>query len=127
MQSFRFLDWNVYQEAQSLFLDLRNITQTLSPDIRRDIGSQTIRASLSVVLNIAEGSGKSSEKEFIRFLDISFGSLYETRAILDSLFILEQISQQRLSELVLKLESIGRQIGGLKRKARGRVIKKGNE
>ena len=46
------------------------------------ISDQLLRASLSIVLNIAEGSGKPSKAEKRRFYSIAFGSLRETQAIL---------------------------------------------
>ena len=49
------------------------------------MGSQIIRASFSVVLNISEGRGKDSDKELKRFFDISIGSLNETVAGMDIL------------------------------------------
>jgi four helix bundle protein len=41
------------------------------------LGDQMLRSSLSIPSNIAEGAGRSSDKEFIRFLEIALGSLYE--------------------------------------------------
>jgi len=49
------------------------------------IKDQLCRASLSVVLNIAEGSAKPTEKDRRRFYAISLGSLRETQALLDLL------------------------------------------
>jgi len=39
--------------------------------------AQIIRASYSVPLNIVEGCGRNSDKDFVHFLDISFGSVQE--------------------------------------------------
>ncbi len=44
--------------------------------------NQFQRAVLSIVLNLAEGSAKSSSKERRKFYEISLGSLRETQAIL---------------------------------------------
>ena len=49
---------------------------------RAHIQDQLLRASLSVVLNLAEGSGKPTLKEKRRFYGIALGSLRETQALL---------------------------------------------
>ena len=46
------------------------------------IKKQFERASLSVVLNIAEGAGRTTSKEKANFYSIALGSLKETRCIL---------------------------------------------
>lgn len=50
-----------------------------------EIRDQLHRASMSVVLNIAEHYGKPSKKDRLRFLDIAFGSVRESQACLDIL------------------------------------------
>lgn len=45
--------------------------------------NQFERASLSIVLNLSEGSGKPTRKDRARFYFISYGSLKETRTLLD--------------------------------------------
>lgn len=62
MRKFKFLDWEVYKEAQDLFSKVLMLIRKLPKEYRFELGSQLIRPSLSVVLNIAEGSGKQSDK-----------------------------------------------------------------
>ena len=54
-------------------------------NLRPPMKDQFDRAILSVVLNLAEGSGKLTKKERRNFYGISLGSLRETQAILDLL------------------------------------------
>ena len=49
----------------------------------RHLRDQLSRAASSVVLNLAEGSGRSSKAEQKRFFEIAFGSLRECQAVLD--------------------------------------------
>ncbi len=121
MKQFCFLDWNVYKDAKKLFLETRELSNTLSFDDKRALGNQMLRSSLSIVLNISEGSGKSSPKELIRFIDISLGSLYETRAALDIMLDIEKLSQERMPIFDEQIRSIANQLGGLRKKKRGEI------
>ncbi len=116
MNKFRFLDWKVYHDAQNLFIEVSKVVANLSPESRYVIGSQLSRASLSVVLNIAEGSGKASDKELNRFFEIALGSLYETLAALDTLEKMSIITSKEKEELLKKIEEVSSQIGGFKKK-----------
>ncbi len=65
--------------------------------------SQMQRAAVSVPSNIAEGSGKGSDKEFVRFLGHSLGSLFEleTQVLIATQrgFIAEQDSTKLLDDI----------------------------
>ena len=75
MKKFRFLEWEVYKDAKELFSLLLKVVKKLPKEYRFELGSQIIRAGLSIILNIAEGSGKSTDKKLNRYFDISLGSL----------------------------------------------------
>jgi four helix bundle protein len=75
MKQFRFLDWEMYTDSKKLFLDLRGLAQRLSIEDKKNLGDQMLRSSLSVALNIAEGSGKSSNRELVRFISTYHSAL----------------------------------------------------
>ena len=83
MRQLRFLDWKVYRDARRFFVLILSIAKSLPREYRFEIASQLIRAGLSVLLNIAEGSGKHSDAELNRFFDIALGSLFEAVAAVD--------------------------------------------
>lgn len=116
MKEFRFLDWEVYQSSQELLTVCLRITKDLPKEYRYELGSQITRSAFSVVLNIAEGSGKESDKELNRFVEIALGSLYETLAGMDSLRINKFISEEEFDKVRNTIESIARQLGGFKKK-----------
>ncbi len=119
MEQFRFRKWKVYQDSQKLFSDILAVVATLPSQYKYSLGDQVTRASLSIVLNVAEGSGKNSIKELNRFLDIAAGSAYETLACADTLLQNKFINQKQQESLEKQLESICSQIGGFKKKLRG--------
>ena len=80
------------------------------------MGSQSIRAALSIILNIAEGSGKTSDKELSRFLDISIGSDYEVLASADTLKNNDLLDEKDFEIIYDKITSITDQLGGFKKK-----------
>jgi len=77
---------SVWQKAIELTEHVYIFTQLLPEDERFGLISQMRRCSVSVPSNIAEGASRHSDKEFLRFLNISKGSLaeLETQLILCS-------------------------------------------
>ena len=75
MRNFR--DLKVWQNGMQIVKEVYLLANTL-PNIERfGLTSQITRAAVSVPSNIAEGSSRSSDKDFGRFLEISLGSLFE--------------------------------------------------
>lgn len=116
IETFRFLRWKVYEDCQQLFSQVLAIVHALPREHRFPIGDQLVRSGLSPILNIAEGSGKSTRKELARYLDIALGSLYETTACLDTLSRNGLITDAKRDALLEHIGGICRQLGGLKRK-----------
>ncbi len=120
MQKFRFLEWQVYKDAQNLFTLSLKIVANLPKEVRFSFGGQLTRAGLSIILNIAEGSGKKTDRDLSRFLDIALGSAYEVLAILDTLNKNKLLDSDTLQKLTGDLSSITSQLGGLKKSLRGK-------
>ena len=116
MEKFRFLKWKVYQDAKELFVLILNVVKKIPKEYRFELGSQLIRASLSILLNIAEGSGKSSDRELNRFIDISLGSLNETLAAIDVLKDTKLITESDFNKIFKLIDEISNQLGGFKKK-----------
>jgi four helix bundle protein len=72
-----FRQLSIWQDAVSLARDIYRLTQVMLPEHKFGISSQMFRAATSVASNIAEGSAKTSEKEFAYFLSTSLGSAFE--------------------------------------------------
>ena len=67
----------VWQKSITLVKEIYKITSTLPENEKFGLISQMRRASVSIPSNIAEGWGRLSRKNYIQFLRISRGSLFE--------------------------------------------------
>ena len=70
-------------------------------------------ATISVSSNIAEGKGRFSKKEFIHYLYIARGSLFETISLLILVRRLSWIDEEKLIELKLVGEEIAKMLNSL--------------
>ena len=70
-------NFRTYQLARSFYFNCRGLK------MKGHCKDQFDRALLSIVLNLAEGSGKLTAKDKRRFYAIAFGSLREVQALLD--------------------------------------------
>lgn len=116
MDKFRFLNWRVYKESKELTSYIIKIVKKLPKEYRFKLGSQIIRSSYSITLNIAEGSGKSSDRDMNHFFNIAHGSVYETLAAADVLRYNGFITQDEYQDIFNMLHSIGNQLGGFQKK-----------
>ena len=74
-----FEDLLVWQKAHGFVLSVYGLTKSFPSDERRGLTSQFQRAAISIAANIAEGFGKKSRADNLRFLNIAQGSLEECR------------------------------------------------
>lgn len=80
-QGFRKLI--IYQKAKEFAILIYRLTENWPKEELYGLTSQVRRAAVSIVANIVEGYTRSGTKEFIRFLDISVGSLSECEVYLE--------------------------------------------
>jgi len=76
MHDFRRLQ--VWQRSRELFVALDKLTKTFPRSDRGVVATQLRRSAFSIPANIAEGCGKVSPRETVRFLQIAAGSVTET-------------------------------------------------
>jgi four helix bundle protein len=67
----------IWQKGMEIVKETYEISAQLPDNERFGLRSQITRATVSVPSNIAEGSSKQSKKEYVRFLEIALGSLFE--------------------------------------------------
>lgn len=73
----------VWKKSHELVLSIyRTLIPTLPREEKYRITDQIKRAAYSIPLNIVEGCGRSGQKDFVRFLDYSLGSIHELEYLL---------------------------------------------
>ena len=82
-RSNSYRDLIVWQKSMELAKETYLLTKIFPKEELYGLISQMRRCAVSVPSNIAEGKGRGSDKEFIRFLRISLGSLYELNTQLE--------------------------------------------
>ena len=112
--------WQVAHEATLLAY---RCTKQFPKEEMFGITSQLRRSISSVPANIAEGNGRGSRKEYLKFLVIARGSLNEARYFVQLSSDLDYLEPSQQSELNERLERVSRLLAGLIRSLR----RKGNE
>lgn len=80
MKNFKKL--TVWQKGMDLVDRVHDLTLLLPADEKFGIRAQLTRAAVSIPLNVSEGSAKSSDKDYKRFLEMSLGSAFEVETLL---------------------------------------------
>jgi four helix bundle protein len=110
--SFEDLDiWKKAVEFARVIIDLTEVINTERKHLR--LINQLESAVTSVALNIAEGSGRYSRKEFVHFLYIARGSLYETITLLTIFKSNNWITEQQFLSIKNFSQVIARMLSGL--------------
>jgi four helix bundle protein len=111
---FSFQELKVWQKAvQFAEKVIRTIDDLKAPRKHYRLIEQLESASTSVAMNIAEGKGRQSTKEFIQFLYIARGSLFETITLLILLEKIGWLETENMVELLKLAEEIAKMINTL--------------
>jgi four helix bundle protein len=79
------------------------------------------RAAISVGSNIAEGSGRASNNEFVRFVEISYASLMELVTQANIANRQNFLSAEDYRDVYERFEQIARMLSGLKASLRNQL------
>jgi four helix bundle protein len=109
-----FMELKVWQRAHEFALRLYELTSKFPPEEKFGLISQIRRAGVSVAVNIAEGSKKSSEVDFARFVNISEGSAGELEALLLIARDLKMVTRDEWTSYFTELDEIQRMLHAFK-------------
>jgi four helix bundle protein len=116
-----YRDLRAWQNAMDLALKIYQATTKFPRDEMYGLTSQLRRAAVSVPSNIAEGKGRSSDKELLQFLSRARGSVYELQTQLEvakSLCYLSSVDHLAIGE---QANDVGRMLNGMIAKIRQAV------
>ncbi|HLG30760.1 MAG TPA: four helix bundle protein [Candidatus Brocadiales bacterium] len=110
MHNFRKI--KVYQRAIDFAVEIYRVSKKFPKDELFGLSSQIRRAVTSISINIAEGSGNKSNKEFKRFLEIALRSDYEVIACLEIALKLKYCEKEDYEKLITESDEIAAMIVG---------------
>ncbi|TSC80343.1 MAG: S23 ribosomal protein [Parcubacteria group bacterium Gr01-1014_29] len=109
---FDFENLKVYHDAKELNKKILCFVKD-NKHIDSYLRDQLRRASISMVINIAEGSGKFSKADKRNFYTISRGSVYECVSIFDIIHDEQQVSNEEYKNFYQRYETISKMLLGL--------------
>lgn len=114
MASFkRFEDIQAWEKARVVSREIYIISSNGSFGRDFDLRSQIRRSAVSIMANIAEGQGRRTDKDFANFLNISLGSIAETKSHLYIAYDLGYLNQEVFDSLYAKLDEVGKMVFSL--------------
>ncbi len=105
-----FKDLKIWSKSRVLVKKIYELTEEFPSDEKFGLISQMRRAAVSIVSNIAEGSGKESDKDFCRFLEVAYSSSFELETQLILAVDLTFIKQDTSTEILIDIQEIQKMI-----------------
>ena len=103
-----------YKEAKGLVKEVYRLLKKFPKEEQFALCDQLRRAAVSITSNIAEGSGRSSVKEKVHFLEISYASLMEVLSQMDIALDLEYITEEDFCDFEIMCDKVASLISGLR-------------
>lgn len=104
--SHNFKELNVWVEAKDFAVTIYKISETFPQTETYTLTNQINRAAISIASNIAEGAGRSSQKDFSRFISIALGSSFELETQLIIAKELNYLIKVDYKDLINQLDKI---------------------
>jgi len=105
-----YKELKIWKKSMDLVQNVFQLTASFPNSEKYGLIDQIKRSSISVPSNIAEGAGRTTNKDFSRFLSISRGSLNELNTQLIISCRLNFIENDQLNELEIKINEIQKMI-----------------
>lgn len=115
-----YKELNVWKHSIELANEIFQLVKKFPRDEKFSTIDQIKRCTISISSNIAEGSGRNSEKEFVQFLSISYGSSCELDSLLTVCKVVKYITEEEFNELGNKIITIQKMIKSLQNSIKSR-------
>ena len=109
-----FKNLKIWLKSRLLVKEVFLLTRDFPAEEKFGLVSQILRSAYSIPSNIAEGSGRSSNKEFSRFLDLSLGSAFELKTQIILASDISYLSEEKLQHKQSLLQEIQKMIYSFK-------------
>jgi len=106
-------DLIVWQKGIELVNDIYLITKNFPREELYGLTSQIRRSAILIPSNIAEGWGRGTTKNYLQFLQISRGSLFELETQIIIANKQDYVSQENCSNIIIKIAELGRMLNAL--------------
>jgi four helix bundle protein len=113
MNSRGFKELKVWQSSMDMVTKVYALTKGFPKEELYGLTSQIRRAAVSVPSNIAEGRAKRSTRDYIRFVNIAYGSLAELETQFMIAHNLGYITEEATATLADDFSTLGRMLNGL--------------
>ena len=112
---FRFYDLDIWRKAIDFANEIYDVTAQFPDDERFELTSQMRRAAVSISSNIVEGSGRSTNRDFARFIEIAYGSTMETVSQFCIALKREYLDRPSFYRLTDAADELSRMLSGLRK------------
>ncbi len=108
-----YRDLVVWQKAMALVTEVYRLSRQFPKEEVYGLMAQMRRGAVSIPSNVAEGYGRNSTPDYVRFLRMAAGSLYELQTQMEVAVNLEYVRAEVVSSLYEHADEISRMLGGL--------------
>lgn len=113
MKSSDYKQLKVWQKAMDLTTEIYKLVRLLPKEETYALSDQMRRAAVSIPSNIAEGQGRNSDKEFVNFLSVARGSLWELETQIEICERLGYIDNAIKSNIFLTTAEVSKMLNAL--------------
>jgi len=112
---FKFEKLDIWQKAMEYADFVYGVTRSFPAEERFGLTNQLRRSAVSVSANIAEGSSRSSDVDFARFIEIAYGSLLESVSELEIAKRQQFLKEEDFKIAYRKAKNLAKMLSGFRR------------